>query len=85
MSRTERKLPPADCKHGYTADQLDAILGDRRGAFDHWMRGQTCAVCTGKLYDHSKQEYYEDGCGPHGVVVYGHDLAGFLAGHPVLD
>ena len=80
------ELPKPDCALGYTDAQLDEILGDRRAEFDHWMRGQTIALCEGRLYDHDTREYYES-CGgvAHGAATYPWDVESFLAGLPVID
>ncbi len=82
---TRENLPPAACELGYTVAQLESILGDRLGAFNHWMRGQTGGVCEGRRYDHEKKAYEPTGCGPHGFTVYGHDLRRFLARLPIID
>ena len=73
------------CKYGYTRDEIEALVGDRIDAFNHWMRGQTGSICDGQLYDHDKREYYPSGCGPHGPVVYEHDVRQFLRGGRPLD
>ena len=74
------------CRLGYTNAELDEILGPRRQEFDHWMRGQTVALCEGRTYDHESAKY-EESCGgvAHGVVTYQHDLRRFLDGLPVID
>lgn len=78
-------LPPPECELGYTEGQIEQIVGDRLGEFDRWMNGQTMGLCDGRRYDHEKREHLATGCGPHGAVVYGHDLRRFLAGLPVVD
>lgn len=78
-------IPAPECKLGYTDEQVAKILGDRKDAFYHWMRGQTAAVCGCRTYDHTRKEYVPDDCGPHGVVVYSDDLKRFLRGSPPLD
>lgn len=75
------------CPHGVTRAELAGILGDRLGAFDHWMRGQTVSICEGRRWDHDKKEYQPTACAdsPHGVVVYRWDLQRFLDGGPIVD
>lgn len=75
----------AECELGYTRSQVEEIVGLRLDAFDHWMRGQTAAICDGHRYDYEAREYQPTGCGPHGVVVYRHDLSNFLNGGPIRD
>jgi len=77
--QTEALLPPS-CSLGYTESDLDAVLGDRLPEFRRWFRGQTGVICEGRRYDHQAKEYRETGCGPHGFVVYAHDLERFLSG-----
>lgn len=77
--------PAAECQLGFTRAQVEQILGDRLDAFNYWMRGQTAAICDGKRYDHDAREYRETGCGPHGLVIYVHDVANYLDGGPILD
>lgn len=72
------------CDGGYTRDQVIRILGEGTPALDKWMTGQTMMLCTGEKYNHDTKAY-EPGCGPHGPVVYGHDLRRFLRGLPVID
>lgn len=43
FSRWLEENPPAH-EYGYTMDQVNALVGDRREAFDRWMRGQTVAL-----------------------------------------
>lgn len=76
-------LPKPHCQLGYTEDQIKEIVIDLNG-FYRWMEGQTMAVCDGRLYDHEKRCYVE-GCGPHGIIVYPHDLERYLQGLPVID
>lgn len=78
-------MPEPTCKLGYTAADLHALLGDRFAAFSSWMRGQTAAVCDGRSYNHSTQEYEATGCGPHGTAIYPSDVRQFLSRGPVLD
>ena len=87
MSATEdgagERVP--ECVLGYPRAQIAKIVGDRLDAFDHWMRGQTAAICDGKRYDHEAREYQPTGCGPHGVVIYPWDVENFLNGGPICD
>lgn len=78
-------LPEPECMLGYTRSQLVDILGTRLGEFDHWMRGQTMALCEGTRWDPALRATVRSGCGPHGPAVYGHDLRRFLGGLPVVD
>ncbi|RAO26490.1 hypothetical protein PSN13_06518 [Micromonospora saelicesensis] len=78
-------LPEPACRYGYTVEQLQEALGDRADAFGRWMSGQTGAICDGRAYDYDACEYRETNCGPHGSVVYSHDLRRFLAGGRPLD
>lgn len=78
-------LPEPDCQLGYTQPQLALIFDFGLGAFQRWMRGQTIALCEGRLYDHDAKEYRMSGCGPHGAVVYPHDVRQYLAGGEPLD
>lgn len=71
-------LPEPRCRLGYPQDQVKEITGSRYDEFGRWMRGQTIALCEG-----TKNPY---GCSdPHGIVIYGSDIAQFLRGGPVLD
>jgi hypothetical protein len=72
------RLPEPECKMGYTQHQLKQILGDRLADFDNWMRGQTVALCNGRVYDHDEREYKPSDCGPHGWITYAHDLRRYL-------
>lgn len=75
-----------ECELGFPYLQVERIIGrDRMTDFSYWMRGQTQAICDGRRYDHDAKRYYPTDCGPHGVVVYSHDLKRYLAGLPVLD
>jgi hypothetical protein len=82
----EPDLPDPECEAGYTVPQLHEILGDRFEAFEHWMRGQTMAICEGRRFVHETRTYREC-CGgqAHGVVVYPWDLKRFLEGKPIID
>lgn len=71
--------PPA-CRYGYPADQLERLLGDKWDQFCYWSRGSTMVLCEGRSYDYETKQYRENGCGPHDVVIYSHDVARFLAG-----
>lgn len=78
-------LPEPACQLGYTSEQLALIFDFGLGAFQRWMRGQTAAICDGRRYDYDKREYEPTGCGPHGVIVYAHDVRQYLAGGGPLD
>jgi hypothetical protein len=70
-----KTLEPPACRYGYTDEQVERIVGDQIDAFNHWMAGQTLAVC--------------DGTGrcrkAHGTITYQIDLLRFLDGHTPLD
>lgn len=80
-----KHIEQPECALGYTDEQLKRILGDRLPEFMQWMAGQTVSLCDGRAYDHSRKEYVETGCGPHGTVTYPWDLDRFLRGQPVID
>lgn len=90
---TERKfvkslkgLPPPDCSGGYSVTLLKQHMdGQQLARLNVWMTGQTMMFCTGKLYDHDKQEYIDDCETPHGAVIYSHDLERFLHALPIID
>lgn len=77
-------LPPA-CHYGYDREQIEQLMADDLDRFDRWMRGQTIAICDGREYDYEASEYRETGCGPHGGVVYAHDVANYLNGGQIRD
>lgn len=78
-------IPEPDCQIGYSRDALEQILAEDFSNFASWMRGQTSAICDGRIYDHDSREYKPTGCGPHGLVVYRGDLYRYLHGLPVID
>lgn len=82
---TQLDLPKPACRLGYTAKQLVEILGDRLEDFWDWMIGQTVGVCSGLEYDQEKGVNRKTDCGPHGTVVYTHDLRRFMADGGPLD
>lgn len=69
-------VQPPLCTLGYTDAELRGILGERYKSFTFWMEGQTGGWCDGRAASR---------CGPHGPVVYSHDLRNFLAGGRVVD
>lgn len=82
---TSNRLPSPHCPMGYPAEQLGAILTERRlDAYYRWAAGSTVALCEGREYDHAVREYKPSACAesPHGVVVYEVDVRRFLAGRP---
>lgn len=85
MTASPHALPQPICKMGYTKAQLEQILGPRLTEFNRWMYGQTGAICDGREYDHAAKAYKPTNCGPHGMVVYAHDLRQFLSGGRALD
>lgn len=80
-----KELPEPECSLGYPLSQIENIMGDRIQEFNHWMFGQTMAICDGRSYDNVTEKYYFNDCGPHGSVVYSWDLIDFLLGRPVTD
>lgn len=76
-------LPEPVCTMGYTEQQQRAILGERFDDFARWMHGQTGAICDG--WEWNDYSYLLTGCGPHGSVIYPHDLRNFLEGGRVVD
>jgi hypothetical protein len=73
-----KTLPRPSCSLGYTEADLAAILGPDLIPFRAWFSGQTGAICDGRLWDGNR--YVDSTCGPHGPVVYGHDLVRFIEG-----
>lgn len=71
-------IPTPPCWLGYPRDSVEQILAEDITHFDKWMRGQTVGICDGTRYNHDSQEVESTGCGPHGVVVYAHDLDRYL-------
>lgn len=80
-----KELPQPECALGYTLSQINDIMGEEIQAFWIWLSGQTVSVCDGKYYEQEFNAYLDTGCGPHGTVIYYHDVRNFLAGGPVLD
>jgi len=78
-------IPEPECAYGYTAEQLEQILGKDLERFYGWMYGQTMTLCQGEKYNHETKSY-EEACGGivHGPVVYSLDLARYLAGRTVV-
>lgn len=70
------------CQYGYTADQIERIMGTRLEAFWRWHQGQTGAICDGRVWIAMAQSYAPSGCGPHGPVVYPIDVSRFMEGRP---
>lgn len=60
--RIELELPEPTCRSGYTASDLEAILGDRIDDFWDFMVGQTMMLCDGTMYDHERQGYFTTEC-----------------------
>ncbi len=77
---------PASCKHGMTSDDLKSVFThDELTDLFAWMTGQTGAICEGREWDYTLSDYIDSDCGPHGMVVYRHDVTRYLAGLPVVD
>lgn len=83
--KNKLNLPKPECQLGYSDTQIREITDSRYDEFTRWMRGQTMAICDGRYYSHEDKQYYEDGCGPHGTIVYYWDVVTFLEGHPITD
>lgn len=71
-------LPKPECEMGYPLAQVKNILGNNIDTFNKWMVGQTGAICNGKLYDRDLDKNVSSGCGPHGMIIYTHDLKEFI-------
>lgn len=82
---TQVELEAPECELGYPLRQLQRVLGIKYPQFSKWFAGQTGAICDGRKYSYERKEYEPTGCGPHGMVVYTHDLRNFLQGGRVLD
>ncbi len=80
----KKKLPKPECKLGYTDQQLDEILGDRRQEFNKWMSGQTVGLCDGREYSYSTKKYVDTG-EAHGPATYVSDLERFLSRKAIID
>ncbi len=64
-----------ECSGGYTATQIESILGNRTEDFWEWMRGQTMMICNGENCEVA-----------HGMpIVYPWDLERYLDGRPIVD
>lgn len=80
-----KEYPIPECSLGYTARQIEQLMGSRIHEFYSWMNGQTMAICDGRAFDPEVGSVRDSGCGPHGVVVYSWDAKRFLLGLPVVD
>ncbi len=77
---------PATCKYGMTsADLKDVFATDELAELYYWMRGQTGTLCEGIEWDYALGDYVASDCGPHGMVIYRHDVLRFIEGLPVVD
>jgi len=86
MNYGDIDLGNPDCIYGYSWNGLkDRLPSDRFNALRQWMVGQTVAICDGRSYDHVSREYSDTNCGPHGPVVYSHDLQGWTLAAPIID
>lgn len=72
----------ADCWLGFTRSQVEQLMAERIVDFDEWMHGRTGGICDGRTYDYDLGGAHDTECGPHGRVVYPHDLTRYLATHP---
>lgn len=75
------KFPEKDCEYGYSWSFLEETMDpDTFKKFSHWMRGQTCTICDGRLYNHEKKQYEPSACAnnPHEGVAYSWDVHRFL-------
>lgn len=82
MSTETRLWEEPACLYGYTDEQAARVIGTRLEAFRHWHRGQTGALCDGRTWVAEARTYVPSNCGPHGAVVYPHDVERFLMGLP---
>ena len=85
MSTETRLWEQPACSYGYTTEQIARIMGTRLGSFYRWYRGQTGAICDGRIWVPQARAYAPSNCGPHGAVVYAHDVEGFMMGLPNVD
>lgn len=86
MVKKRLSIPAPACVMGYPQAQLCTFMSHAQEKdFLQWMVGQTVGVCDGRRYDHDTKTFSETGCGPHGTVVYAHDLMDWFAGKPVTD
>lgn len=81
---TADNLPDPECILGYPLSRVEDLLGPSFERFRYWMRGQTVAQCDGRSYNYEIKGYEPTGCGPHGTVVYVHDLKRWLANEGVM-
>ena len=75
-----------ECTFGYPTTQLGRVLDAQ--AYNRlmlWMRGQTMAICDGRRFNYETGEYEPTGCGPHGPVVYTHDVERWSRAGPIID
>lgn len=79
-------MPEPKCRLGYTRSQIEELTGDQRDEFYEYMNGQTMAICEGRQWNPTLNQY-EDACEgiPHGIIVYPWDAERFLLGLPVID
>jgi hypothetical protein len=71
---------------GMTSDDLKQCFSEEGlKRLYHWMRGQTGAICEGREWDYATSDYIDTDCGPHGMVIYRHDVQRFIDGEPVID
>lgn len=79
-------VPPPDCELGYPLAQLRTFLDPQAiQRLVLWMEGQTGAICAGRRYDYDEGRYVDTGCGPHGGVIYAHDVRRWLRGDAIID
>ena len=82
--RTDAGRP--ECQLGYPLTQLKRALSD--GDYQRlmqWLVGQTVGVCDGRRWNPDTETYEPTGCGPHGAVVYAHDLERWANNWAVMD
>lgn len=83
---TKKTLPEPECRFGFTASQVEEIMGSRFDEFTGWMYGQTMSICDGTLWDYAQKKAVPSDCGrAHGTVIYRWDVERFLIGLPVVD
>lgn len=71
------------CPIGMTEEDLAKLFPteDEMAKFNHWLVGQTRALCLGRRYNFDTEEYEPDDCAgnPHGPIVYPEDVQRYLS------
>lgn len=80
-NQTPIDFPPPNCPAGYSWDYLEEVMTPTVfQEFRYWMRGQTCTICDGRVYNYATKLYQPSECAanPHGGVAYRWDVHRFL-------